>query len=93
MHPFTYVAPRTLDEAIAVLDQHGERARPFAGGTDVLVQLRGERFDLDAIVVAQGARARLDALNPFLAEVRASGFVQDSIDRANIPGVEVAPTR
>ena len=46
-----------------------------------------------AIVVAQGARARLDALNPFLAEVRASGFVQDSIDRANIPGVEVAPTR
>ena len=46
-----------------------------------------------AIVVAQGAQAQLDALNPFLAEVRASGFVQDSIDRANIPGVEVAPTR
>ena len=44
-----------------------------------------------AIVVAQGARARLDALNPFLAEVRASGFVQASIDRAGIPGVEVAP--
>ena len=44
-----------------------------------------------AIVVAQGEIARLDALNPFLAEVRASGFVQASIDRAEIPGVEVAP--
>ena len=43
-----------------------------------------------AIVVAQGERARLDALNPFLAEVRASGFVEASIDRANIQGVQVA---
>ena len=43
-----------------------------------------------AIVVAQGETARLDELNSFLAEVRASGFVQASIDRARIPGVEVA---
>ena len=50
MHPFIYVAPQTLDEAVALLEQHGDRARPFAGGTDVLVQLRGGRFDLDAIV-------------------------------------------
>ena len=50
MHPFIYVAPSTLDEAVAVLERHGERARPFAGGTDVLVQLRGGRFELDAIV-------------------------------------------
>ena len=44
-----------------------------------------------AIVVAQGERERLDVLNPFLADVRTSGFVQASIDAANIPAVEVAP--
>ena len=54
MHPFTYVAAKTLDEAVAVLEQHGERARVFAGGTDILVQLRGGRFDLDALVDLKG---------------------------------------
>lgn len=43
-----------------------------------------------AIVVAKGDRTRLDEVNRFLAEVRAAGFVKASIDRANIPGVEVA---
>ena len=50
MHPFAYVAPRSLDEAVEILDRHGERARPFAGATDVLVQLRAGRFELDALV-------------------------------------------
>ncbi len=50
MHPFEYVAPTSVDEAVAVLSQHGDRARPLAGGTDVLVQLRGGRYELDAIV-------------------------------------------
>ena len=54
MHPFIYVAPQTLSEAVAVLEQHGDRARPFAGGTDVLVQLRGGRFELDAVVDLKG---------------------------------------
>jgi len=43
-----------------------------------------------AIVVAKGRRAELEAVNRFLAEARASGFVKASIDRANLPGVEVA---
>lgn len=50
MHPFAYEAPNSIDEAVAVLDKHGERARPIAGGTDVLVQARANRWDLDAIV-------------------------------------------
>jgi polar amino acid transport system substrate-binding protein len=44
-----------------------------------------------AIVVAKGNRTRRDELNRFLAEMRASGFVKASIDRANLSGVEVAP--
>lgn len=50
MHPFAYVAPKTVDEAVAVLEKHGERARPIAGGTDLLVQARGNKWDLDAVV-------------------------------------------
>ena len=50
MHPFAYVAPTTVEEAVSVLDKHGEKARPIAGGTDLLVQARGGRFDLDAVV-------------------------------------------
>ena len=54
MHPFNYVAARTLDEAIAALAKHAPRAKALAGGTDVLVQLRGERFEIDAIVDIKG---------------------------------------
>ncbi len=50
MHPFAYEAPGSIDEAVALLNKHGDRARPIAGGTDVLVQARANRWDLDAIV-------------------------------------------
>ncbi len=44
-----------------------------------------------AIVVNKGESARVEELNRFLAEVRASGFVKSSLDRAGVAGVEVAP--
>jgi CO/xanthine dehydrogenase FAD-binding subunit len=50
LHPFRYVNAKAVDEAVAVLTEYGDRARPLAGGTDVLVQTRGGRFDLDAVV-------------------------------------------
>ena len=50
MHQFNYYAPETIKDAISVLDKHGDRARCLSGGTDVLVQVRGERFELDAVV-------------------------------------------
>ncbi len=50
MHPFTYIAPKTVKEAVQAFNKYGDRARALAGGTDVLVQTRAGRFDLDAIV-------------------------------------------
>src|ERR671936_88876 len=35
----TYLQPRSLDEALALLDRHAGQARIVAGGTDVLVEL------------------------------------------------------
>jgi polar amino acid transport system substrate-binding protein len=44
-----------------------------------------------ALVVDKGGAARVDELNRFLADVRASGFVKSSLERAGLVGVEVAP--
>ena len=44
-----------------------------------------------AIVVPKGNTARLSEINRFLAEVRASGFVKTSLERAKVAGVSVAP--
>ncbi len=44
MGVFGYVAPTNLDEALTVLSEHaslGKRAQVLAGGTDLLVQMRG----------------------------------------------------
>jgi polar amino acid transport system substrate-binding protein len=47
-----------------------------------------------AIVVEKGQSARLDEINRFLADVRASGFVKSSLDRARLAGsMEVAVVR
>jgi polar amino acid transport system substrate-binding protein len=43
-----------------------------------------------AIVVQKGNASRLAEINRFLADVRASGFVKASLDRANVAGVNVA---
>jgi hypothetical protein len=44
-----------------------------------------------AIVVPKGNTQRRQAINRFLADVRKSGFVKSSIDRAKVAGVNVAP--
>jgi polar amino acid transport system substrate-binding protein len=44
-----------------------------------------------AIVVRKGNTAQLAEVNRFLADVRASGFVKTTLDRANVAGVRVAP--
>lgn len=50
MKDFDYVAPTRLEEAIAQLHRWGPRARVLAGGTDLIVQLREHRRDLDLVV-------------------------------------------
>jgi len=46
---------------------------------------------LQAIVVQKRKGAQLAEINRFLADVRKSGFLQASLDRANVAGVKVAP--
>jgi carbon-monoxide dehydrogenase medium subunit len=47
---FDYAAPRTLADAVGLLSSKGDRARLLAGGTDIIVQVREGRRDLDLLV-------------------------------------------
>ena len=45
-----YEAPTSVREAVDLLNEAGDSARPLAGGTDLLVQMRGRAYDLDLVV-------------------------------------------
>jgi carbon-monoxide dehydrogenase medium subunit len=44
LQEFEYVSARTVGEAVSSLAEKGKAARVLAGGTDILVQLRGGRY-------------------------------------------------
>jgi CO/xanthine dehydrogenase FAD-binding subunit len=50
MQTFEYMRPTDLSTAIALLGEKNGKARAMAGGTDLLVQLRAERFQVDRVV-------------------------------------------
>jgi CO/xanthine dehydrogenase FAD-binding subunit len=50
MRPFKYQAPTSIDAAVALLADQSRPARPLAGGTDLLVQLRRGLCQVDLVV-------------------------------------------
>ncbi len=50
MQAFDYASPQTVQEAVSLLAQHGDRARVLAGGTDIIVQVREGRRRVDLLV-------------------------------------------
>jgi carbon-monoxide dehydrogenase medium subunit len=50
MRPFAYQAPTSIGEAVALLADTSRNARPLAGGTDLLVQLRRGPGEADLLV-------------------------------------------
>jgi len=54
MQAFDYVAPSSVQEAVAVLAKHGPAARVLAGGTDIIIQAREGRRDVAVMVDVKG---------------------------------------
>ena len=50
MQAFEYVSPSSVEEAVSLLSGPEGTVRPMAGGTDLLVQLRAERYKLQRVV-------------------------------------------
>jgi polar amino acid transport system substrate-binding protein len=66
-----------------------------AARTSTRVRVLNDSFmvTVQAIVVNRGSSSRLEEVNRFLADVRASGFLKTSVAAANVSGVEIAPPR
>ena len=50
MNWIDYESPHSVREAVDLLNEAGDRAKPMAGGTDLLVQLRAGRWNADIVV-------------------------------------------
>ncbi|MDE3258994.1 MAG: xanthine dehydrogenase family protein subunit M [Gemmatimonadota bacterium] len=50
MYAFDYVAPQSVDEAVAVLSENGSDARMLAGGSDIIAQLKEGRRQVKVLV-------------------------------------------
>ena len=83
-----YIAPRSLDEALALLADYGDRCRPIAGGTDLILEIeRGLRrpellVDLSRLTGQGRIRREGDLLHigalVTLNEVVASATIRES---------------
>ena len=54
MEAFDFASPNSIEEAVSILNQHGDRARIIAGGTDILVMMRAGRRLADVVVDVKG---------------------------------------
>jgi len=50
VHAFEYAAPQSLPEAVALLSEANGEARPLAGGTDLITQMKENRRSLSLVV-------------------------------------------
>ena len=78
--------------AFAINRQRALEAESSAAGR--LRALPDSFLDVDqCVVVAKGNASRLATIEQFVGDMRASGFIKQSIDRARLVGVSVAPVR
>ena len=71
---FEYVKPSDLDEALQALAMYKEKARPLAGGTDLIVHLK-EGFAKPEVVVDVKGLKELSGLSLKNGVLRAGALV------------------
>jgi carbon-monoxide dehydrogenase medium subunit len=95
MGGYAYVAPGSVDEAVAVLSEHaaqGRRAQVLAGGTDLLVQMRSvdntPRTIVDIKHIAETNKLDIGASETFIGAAIPSAVLNENADlKAIFPGL------
>jgi carbon-monoxide dehydrogenase medium subunit len=54
MKKFDYLRPKTLEEALSLLNQHGKKAKLIAGGTDVIVMIKQKAMMPEVLISLRG---------------------------------------
>jgi carbon-monoxide dehydrogenase medium subunit len=54
MKKFDYLKPKTVDEAVALLNRFGKKAVLLAGGTDVIVRVKQKNMSPELLISLQG---------------------------------------
>jgi carbon-monoxide dehydrogenase medium subunit len=54
MKKFDYLKPKSLEEALSLLNQHGKKAALIAGGTDVIVMMKQKTMSPGVLISLQG---------------------------------------
>jgi len=80
MKPFVYEEPRTLPQALHLLESQGGRAKAIAGGTDLLVRIKERRSAPEMLVDIQG-----------LAELKGLDLSQNGLRR--VPSLRTPRSR
>src|SRR5262247_1265460 len=100
MHEMLYEAPRTLEAAVSLVAGANGQAKVLAGGTDLLIQMRGGRVEPALLVdvkgipemtaiVAESGMFRFGAAVPCMALVENEAFAKTwpgVADGANLIG-------
>ncbi len=80
--PFEYFRPRTLDEALALLAEHGGDAKPLAGGQS-LIPAMNFRLATPAVLVDLNGVARAQLHQGRAGDVRIGGMTrQRAVERS-----------
>ena len=93
MARFGYLEPHSLDEALGMLDEHGDRARLVAGSTDFLVRWRTGSWRPEIVVCMQhvpgldGLRFNDDDGLSIGAMVTVQDIEQDATVRSRYPAL------
>lgn len=74
MNPFSYHRPDTLDEALALLQEHGEDAKVMAGGTALVIMMK-QRLVLPDVLISLDRLRGLDEVREDNGSIRLGGLL------------------